>query len=714
MTSYVDTYRRTLLDMHIPDWDPEFLSKYDPAALAETYAAADIEGVLLYCKSHIGLNYWPAPVGAVHAMAKERDLVGELVAACRERGLMPAAYHSVVFDNWAVENHPDWRQVSAATELGQYNGTILGNRYGIACVNHPDYVAYEIEQITALVRRYEFGALWIDMVFWPVVCICAHCQRRAKDELGLETIPTTVDWSSAEWVAFQEARTRWLNEFWVKIRDAARGACPGIPIAHNLAPELVGWISGAMTDEISRDSFAAGDLYGGRDEQLVVSRLMQALSTENVGEFMTSRAPNLRAHTELRDEHEVLLAALGATSQHLAFLFIDAIDPVGSTQPGVYERIGEVFSKTKPFQAHLGGTPVSDVAVYYSPRSRMSVDDNGKSVADPSWMLPTDYQRAFFGACSALQAAHLAFGVVTPATRDRLSDYSVLVLPDVTRMSADEVEDVRQFVARGGRLYASGQASVADLKASASEEFALADVFGAKRGKAYESDMVYYQPTSDLVREALQPEPMLSWSPNMDYFAPPVPVHVNFLADVPEDAEVLATFNLPYAYPAPGNVEDHKFSSIHSSPPWEDSGQPALVRHAFGDGVAIYSAAPLEISGSHSGRGLFAAVVASLIAGTPRIKAEGPSQVWVTLFDQVDRDRMILSILNHNTDAEPGVLSRITVSVGAPSGYIVTGANHTDGTAVPHSVTADGGRLELENFVVEIFAQIEVKLEKKP
>lgn len=137
MRTYVDTYRRTLLDMHIPDWDPAFLSKYDPVALADSYAPADIEGVLLYCKSHIGLNYWPAPVGAVHAQAKERDLVGKLVTALVERGLKPAAYHSVIFDNWAVETHPEWRQVSAETELGFPNSTMLGPHYGIACPNHP-------------------------------------------------------------------------------------------------------------------------------------------------------------------------------------------------------------------------------------------------------------------------------------------------------------------------------------------------------------------------------------------------------------------------------------------------------------------------------------------------------------------------------------------------------------------------------------------------
>ena len=83
---YYDTYRRTLLDMHIPDWDQQFLSEYEPEKVADLYVSANISGALFYCKSHMGLNYWPAPVGAVHPAAKNRDFVGEMLAALRPGG----------------------------------------------------------------------------------------------------------------------------------------------------------------------------------------------------------------------------------------------------------------------------------------------------------------------------------------------------------------------------------------------------------------------------------------------------------------------------------------------------------------------------------------------------------------------------------------------------------------------------------------------------
>ena len=191
---YHQTYRRTLLDMHIPGWDPEFLSEYEPEKLADLYASSNISGVLFYCKSHMGLNYWPAPVGGIHPAAKDRDLVGEMLAALRARGIAPGAYYSVIFDNWAVEHHPEWAIVPATTLKG-YDSHIMGQRYGTACANHPEYRAYEKSQIGALLGRYEFDAFWIDMAFWTGLCVCAHCRERFRVEEG-EEIPLVVNWAS--------------------------------------------------------------------------------------------------------------------------------------------------------------------------------------------------------------------------------------------------------------------------------------------------------------------------------------------------------------------------------------------------------------------------------------------------------------------------------------------------------------------------------------
>ena len=74
-----------------------------------------------------------------------------MLAALRSRGIAAAAYHTVIFDNWAVERHPEWAIVPA-TMLRGYDSHLFGPSYGTACANKPEYRAYEQAQITTFLN----------------------------------------------------------------------------------------------------------------------------------------------------------------------------------------------------------------------------------------------------------------------------------------------------------------------------------------------------------------------------------------------------------------------------------------------------------------------------------------------------------------------------------------------------------------------------------
>lgn len=709
MTRYNETYRRALLDMHIPDWDPAFLSQYDPVALADEYARSGVEAVLFYCKSHMGLSYWPTPVGGIHPAAKDRDLVGELHAALTERGIRPAAYHSVTFDNWAYEKHPDWQQKNAVTRRGEPNIPAMGGRYGTLCMNNPEYLAYEVEQIQALLSRYEFDAIWIDMVFWTTVCTCQYCEEKCQTELG-HAIPAVIDWSDPAWNNFQEARARWRDEFWVKIRKAIWETRPEIAVTHNLAPELYGWVLGGTTDEVPSDTFAAGDLYGGRDQQLMVSRLMHAINRVPPAEFMTSRSPHLGYHVQLRSERELLVQALGATSQHLAFLFIDAIDPVGTTQPGTYDRIGSVFEQIRDYQPYLGGSPVSDVAVYFSPRNKVTDTQNGTPL-EFGFPIRNPYDEAFDGALLGLQAAHIPFTVLTRTTLDQLSRYPVLVLPHVARLTDEEIAIFRQYVETGGRLYASGLTSVKRSDGSRRSDFGLADVFGVHANADYEGIVVFAKPQTAEIADVISPEAYVSWGLPVELeigMRPTTPLDIPLVADPEPDTEVLATISLPYAYPALGTVEAHDFASIHSSPPWTDTEWPAVVRRSAGQGSVVYSSVPFESAGDVSSRSLFTSLIEGLVGEAPRLTADAAPTVWVTLFDQPEKNRMILSVLNY--DKVGGLTATVTATVRPPVGYHATSVRRTTDASPVGGVDIRDGVVTLSGLHVELFEQFAIEI----
>jgi hypothetical protein len=639
--------------MHVPDWDPEFLVQYEPEKLADIYAANNISGAILYCKSHLGLNYWPAPVGGIHPVAKDRDLVGEMLAALRARGIAPAAYHSVIFDTWATEHHPEWAIVPATTLKG-YDSHLHGPRYGTACANKPEYLAYERDQITALLQRYDFDTLWIDMVFWTGLCVCEDCRQRFRSEDG-EEIPLVIDWESPAWARFQAARERWLREMTVELIGAARQVRSGIAVTHNLAPGTHGWFTGQKLRWGRYDTFVAGDLYGGRDEQLVISKAMLHLGDEQPAEFMTSRTLNMRNHTALKSEHAMLVEALGTTAHSCAFLFIDAIDPRGTVNRGVYERISRVFKETARYEPFLGGAQVEDVAVYYSDDSRILPGDNGTALPDVAYR-PAEIPHiwAVTGAATRLQHAHIPFGVITRNDIGDLGRYRAVILPDVLRMDDDELHAFRSYVEGGGRIYASGRTSLLGVDGVRRADFGLGDVFGAHIDGMEEGSGIYLLPRARALVEAVQPETYFGYGfpAGASDGNPKAKLGMPRLSPLHEGG-ALATLNVPYAYPSPGTRAAHDFASIHASPPWEDLDNATIVEHGFGQGRCIYSVVPIETDATEAGTGVFTALITNLLGGPPTMSSDAGPDVWLTAFDQPAHERLVISVLRYQTEARP-------------------------------------------------------------
>lgn len=705
MNDYLASRRRLLLDMHIPDWDEGFLAAYDPLELARLYRSAGAGGALLYCKSHMGLSYWPSPVGGVHRAARERDLVGEAKAALESAGIAVAAYHSVIFDNWAAEAHEDWRIVPASRDSG-HEWAQLGPRYGTLCPNRRGYVEYEKQQITALLEKYAFDTLWIDMSFWTAICVCTACEDRFAIESG-SPIPRTVDWRSSEWTRLQAARERWIAGFTEELMATALKVRPGIAVTHNLAPGLRNWTRGQRSEDARLDDFVAGDLYGGFDEQVFVLRLMRSLRPGIRAEFMTTRTKNLFNHSSTKSEHEMLTQALAAVAADTAFLFIDAVEPSGRLNELVYERIGKVFAATSAFDSELGGADIADVAVYYSDDSRIDEVENGTPIGGRHGSGGSPHQDAVMGAVRALRRGHIPFSVVTRLDNDRLGDFPVVIVPDARRLSRDDVDALRAYVDTGGSLYASGHTSSLFDDGAASADFALTDVFGCHRTGSEKGLILYVRPDSAELRSALQSEAYLpigqrGISPERSGG----PLNLPRIT-AKEGARVIARLTLPYGYPSDGSLSAHDFASIHSSPPWEDTALPAVVGYRFGAGRSVYSSAPLEAGDSAQHEEFFRTLLLTELGLEPRLTARGHPDVWVTGFDQRERHRIVINALRL-VDDPPDSVTTMMVRLQVPDGLEVSGV-HEVATGAQSVWHVDGRAVEIA-VPVEVFTMVVVDL----
>jgi alpha-L-fucosidase len=126
------------------------LEQWNPASWADHFAAAGARYVVLVTKHHDGFCLWPSKVANTHQAnwTTSRDIVGELAAAVRARGMRFGVYYSGGID-WTFNREP-------LRTLADFMGSTPGGDY-------PDYADAQTRE---LIERYQPSVLWND-ISWP-------------------------------------------------------------------------------------------------------------------------------------------------------------------------------------------------------------------------------------------------------------------------------------------------------------------------------------------------------------------------------------------------------------------------------------------------------------------------------------------------------------------------------------------------------------------
>jgi hypothetical protein len=279
-----------------------------------------------------------------------------------------------------------------------------------------------------------------------------------------------------------------------------------------------------------------------------------------------------------------------------------------------------------------------------------------------------------------LQQAHVPFGVVTRRQLDELDRYPVVVLPNVLRMDATEAGAFREYVRRGGRLYASRYTSLVDTSGVVHGDFALADVFGVHLEAEESGRVVYARSATEQIRTWLDPQTYVTHHASGDA------LHGGLLrlrAD--PDSTVLATLSLPYGHPDSGDVLHQNWASIHTSPPWEDRDEPTVVVAPFGSGRVVYSSIDIERDECDANARLFVGLVSDLLGTDWSVRCETHPAVSVSAFDE--RDSVRVCLLNSPRMAVPATSLRLRSPAG--SGFV--GLERVpSGEPVAYEIDGDG------------------------
>lgn len=642
------TYQRFSVDIHIPDWHSGLLARFDPVEYVDCMARAGVKSLLHYTKSHVGLCLWQTKVGGrMHAAMGEKDWFGEVVAECRRRGIHPIAYFSIIFDNIQFEEHPEWRITTAAGPVGQMQG-----RYGHVCPNSP-YRDYAKACVREIASTYDIDGMFFDMTFWPAICYCVHCTERFRRECGAEP-PRIVDWNDDTWRAFQAARQRWLLEFAHLCTDTAKGARPGITVNHQFATVLQDWKWGVPLELTGACDFVGGDFYGGAAFHSLACKTYQSLTRSFPFEFHTSRTRHYTDHVTVKPFEEIRTEAFVATLHSAALMLVDYINADGTLNGEVYEFLGRLGRERAAYEPFLGGELEADVAIYLDKESLYDPEQQGVPVtaggADAN-----PHGEGIVGWTRILQQRHIPFGVVTNITLEQLSRYRTVVLPHVIEMTEPQAAVFREFVRAGGTLLATGPTSL-NPRVAGGPRFLLEDVFGVSyRGRLGEK-IVYFSPHDPELARAVWPQD-----------------HVSFHgaaceATATPSAEVLATLTLPFVDPGLGACIGSRFAAIHSDPPMFQPGTtPGVTLHSFGQGKALWVAAPLEKRPEHVNDAFLTNLLRRLLPSSLKFEMDAPPCVEAVLFHQAGQSRLLFGLLNLQNQWPQAQVSA-SVVVAVPSG----------------------------------------------
>ena len=594
---YKNTFRRCLIDMHIDDWNDEFLSAFDIDDVIENYLTGKIQAPMIYLQSHTGHCYYRTKSAVSHKAFRKTDKIIRLINKCKHIGLKVVGYYSLIFNVWAELNHPELAMIFPDGKTSIESGS----RYGLCCPNNREYRNFLVSQIKEISEvAPNIDGIFYDMPYWPVNCHCPACKTRWEKEVWGE-LTEEADWSDARWRTLIEKRQDWLTDFTQFVKNITKDYMPGVTCEMNYAGSIAFFGINGETEKSVNDAseFAGGDLYGDLYNHSFANKYFYSVTRNQPFEYMVCRFDgNLSEHTGTKTESRLQTEVYLTAAHHGANLIIDAIDPKGTLDKNVYKKIGKVFNNQIPYEKYYEGELYFEAGVFYDSRALFTVGHGEKSFNRLSAL----------GATRRLIKNHIPVGVLSVKNLDKLKDCKVVIAGELEDFRCDYSDYFISYVKNGGNLYLSGK----------SNERLMKEFFNAKFVSFTKESKSYIRPSRDFTS--------IFGEFNENY-----PLPVNLILPIYEgiDKEYVKSYiTLPYTDPD----NNRKFAAIHSDPPGIKTDYPAIAEVNYGKGKVIWSAPAIEQDERNCVGEVFINIIERLCGGDFTFKVKLSSTVELVVF----------------------------------------------------------------------------------
>ncbi len=430
--------------------------------------------------------YYPTTVPYHHRSAwlGDSDVFGELVAGCRELGMVVVARtdpHATYED--AKTAHPDWIAVTAD---GQPRRHWASPEMWVTCGLGPYNFDFMTDVTKEIAARYPVDGIFVNRWDGSGMCYCEHCRANFKAATGHD-LPRTSDPRDPVRRSFETWREERLFSLWGRWDGAVRQINPDSCVVPNtgggasfpldmvrvgeLAPSLI-------ADRQARHGLMPPWANGksGKEFRATLGR-KPVISCFSIGLEEAYRwKDSVQSPAEIR-----LWVADGVANGTRPWF-----TKFGGTinDPRWLEPVAEIYNWCAAAEPYLRNErPLARVAIVYSQQTARYAGGR-RGGAESS-------EDAALGWYQALIEARIPFEMVHEGRLDaeHLAPFQTLILPDLVALSDAQCDQLRAFVARGGGLIATSETSLQNERGELRRDFGLGDLFGARWGGRTEGPM---------------------------------------------------------------------------------------------------------------------------------------------------------------------------------------------------------------------------------
>jgi hypothetical protein len=444
--------------------DTRYCARFDGREIVRHAIAAHSEYLVVWVRDGDYAYYDSKLLPKAPGLGK-RDPLREAMDEARLAKLPIIAYCVVQQSGHFLKAHPEWEMRGAD-----------GKPIGRFCYNSGYLEA--MKTIVAEQLAYGLAGFHMDMMDQgfgpPYGCWCDTCRAQFEKEFG-RPMPKGATWDD-DWDRMLEFRYARSERFEKMLYAHIKSINPRATVDYNYHgnPPFSFEVGQRPVQHAGNSDFITGEsgVWG-----------FSALTVGLNAEFYRAAVPQQRVQVAMqrgvRMYHDQTTRPLNDLRWELLTLlahgsFVTVVDKTGFDgwlDPVAYERIGAAFEDARERRAHFGQTPVQDVGIYYSSRTR---DWVGREK-------PSDYFQSFQGAHKTMVYEHIPWGVLLDenATLETLRQFPVVMLANTGILSEKEISLLHRYVEDGGQLLITGLSGYYHRTGKAQSDSALEPIVGA-------------------------------------------------------------------------------------------------------------------------------------------------------------------------------------------------------------------------------------------